>query len=79
MKAKVKAKVKAKGVKESKMKKKYCRHCRILVKGDSCPICNGADFTENFQGRLFITDANKSEIAKKLEIKHSGEYAIKVR
>ena len=61
------------------MKKKYCRICKILVKGDNCPVCNKTEFTENFQGRLFVTDANKSEIAKKLEIKHSGEYAIKVR
>ena len=61
------------------MKKKYCRDCRILVKGNNCPICNKTDFTENFQGRLFITDANKSEIAKKLDIKQSGDYAIKVR
>lgn len=61
------------------MKKKYCRNCKIFVKGSNCTICNGTEFTENFQGRLFITDANKSEIAKKLDIKHSGEYAIKVR
>ncbi len=26
-----------------------------------------------------MSDSNKSEIAKKLDIKHSGEYAIKVR
>ncbi|MBI2105252.1 DNA-directed RNA polymerase subunit E'' [Candidatus Woesearchaeota archaeon] len=61
------------------MKKKYCRECKILIKGDECPICKRTDFTENFQGRLFITDANKSEIAQKLSIKQSGEYAIKVR
>lgn len=61
------------------MKKKYCKSCKILVRGSSCTVCNGSDLTENFQGRLFITDANKSEIAKKLEIKSSGEYAIKVR
>ncbi len=61
------------------MKRKFCKDCKILVKGDKCLVCNGSDFTENFQGRLFITDANKSEIAKKLDIKHSGEYAIKVR
>ena len=61
------------------MKKKYCKTCKIIVTTSNCKICNGTDFTENFQGRLFITDANKSEIAQKLEIKQSGEYAIKVR
>jgi len=61
------------------MKKKYCKDCKILVKENTCPVCSKSGFTENFQGRLFVTDANKSEIAKKLDIKHSGEYAIKVR
>lgn len=61
------------------MKKKYCKTCKILVKGSQCPICKGTDFSENFQGRMFITDASKSEIAQKLGIKQKGEYAIKVR
>jgi len=49
------------------------------VTGTNCKVCDGTDFSDNFQGRMFITDANKSEIAKKLEIKQPGEYAIKVR
>ncbi|MAG45701.1 MAG: DNA-directed RNA polymerase subunit E'' [Nanoarchaeota archaeon] len=61
------------------MKKKYCKNCKILVTGTNCKVCDGTDFSDNFQGRMFITDANKSEIAKKLEIKQPGEYAIKVR
>jgi RNA polymerase subunit RPABC4/transcription elongation factor Spt4 len=61
------------------MKRKYCKACKIIVEGANCKTCNGTEFTDNFQGRIFITDSNKSEIAKKLDIKHSGEYAIKVR
>jgi RNA polymerase subunit RPABC4/transcription elongation factor Spt4 len=33
----------------------------------------------NWQGRLFIVDSEKSEIAKKIGLTHKGEYAIKAR
>jgi len=61
------------------MKRKVCKKCKIFVKGDTCPLCNGSDFTETWQGRIFVLDAEKSEIAKKAGIKNKGEYAIKVR
>jgi len=40
---------------------------------------NKDDFSATWQGRMFIIDPEKSEIAKKLGIKLKGEYAIKVR
>lgn len=40
---------------------------------------NKDDFSPTWQGRIFIIDPVKSEIAKKLDIKQKGEYAIKVR
>ena len=40
---------------------------------------NKDDFSPTWQGRIFIIDPAKSEIAKKLDIKQKGEYAIKVR
>lgn len=49
------------------------------MKEDVCPICKKSDSTENYQGRLYIVDPAKSEIAKKLNITQKGEYAIKVR
>lgn len=61
------------------MKKKTCRKCKIFVKGTECPICKGTNFSENYKGRIFILDANKSEIAKKMGITLKGEYAIKIR
>jgi len=60
------------------MKKKVCKNCKIFVEGDECPICKGTQFSTNWKGRLFILDANKSEIAKKIDAKVKGEYAIKV-
>jgi len=38
----------------------------------------GTQFVTNWKGRLYVLDANKSEIAKKIESKVKGEYAIKV-
>jgi len=61
------------------MKKKVCKKCRIFVEGDKCPICNGNQFSENWQGRINILDASKSEVAKKIGIEVKGEYVIKTR
>ncbi len=57
-------------------KKKACRKCKIFVEGEECPICGTANFTNTWQGRLYIADAAKSEIAQKLGVKVKGEYAI---
>ena len=61
------------------MKKKVCKRCKLFVEGNICPICKGNQFSANWQGRLYIVDANKSIIANKIEIKAKGEYAIKAR
>ena len=61
------------------MKKKACKSCKIFVDGSECPVCKGNQFSNNWQGRLSILDANKSVIAKKIGITVKGEYAIKIR
>lgn len=50
----------------------------MFVEGDECPACRGSQFVTNWKGRLYVIDANKSEIAKKVGAKVKGEYAIKV-
>lgn len=61
------------------MKRKACRECRIIVKSETCPLCKGTNFSESFQGRINVLDAEKSFISKKINIKSKGEYAIRVR
>ena len=61
------------------MKKKSCKKCKIFVDGDICPLCKGNQFSINWQGRIYILDANKSLIAEKITITAKGEYALKVR
>lgn len=61
------------------MKRKVCRGCKIFVDGNVCPICKGNQFSINWQGRLYILDANRSAISEKIDKKINGEYAIKAR
>lgn len=61
------------------MKKKVCKKCKLFVTGETCPVCKGNQFSENWQGRITILDPVKSIVAQKLNIKAKGEYAIKVR
>jgi len=49
------------------------------VTGNKCPICGGKNFSENWKGKINIINHEKSEIAKKLELKENKEYAIRVR
>ena len=60
-------------------KKKVCKRCKLFVEEDTCPQCGTSSFTNSWQGRLYISDAEKSTIAEKVNIKLKGEYAIKVR
>ncbi len=60
-------------------KKKACKRCKLFVEEDTCPQCGTSSFTNSWQGRLYISDAEKSTIAQKVNIKLKGEYAIKVR
>ncbi len=65
--------------------KRVCKKCKMFVSGKLCPI-NDPDcpavkhnqYANSWQGRIYILDANKSEIAKKLNAQVKGEYAIKV-
>ena len=61
-------------------KQKACRLCNAIYDaGDKCPRCGAKEFTDSFKGRVYIKDPEKSEIAKKLNIKDKGNFAIKTR
>ncbi len=59
--------------------KKVCKKCKLFVDGPVCPICKGNQFSENWKGRIYISDPARSEIAQKMGINVKGEYAIKVK
>ena len=58
--------------KQEKMKNKRS-------KMDICPICKNANFSNNWQGRVYVSNPEKSYIAQQMGLKIKGEYAIKVK
>jgi len=61
-------------------KQKACKICnKIYETGDKCPRCEARESTDSFKGRIVVEDSEKSEIAKKLNIKGKGNFAIKTR
>jgi DNA-directed RNA polymerase subunit E" len=59
---------------------KACTNCKFIVKDSyKCPLCGSTDLTEKFFGILVIIDVEKSKIAKMLNIKSPGAYAITLR
>ena len=61
------------------MVEKACRNCKLIVSNsDTCPICKSTDLTTSWKGYVIILDPEKSEIAKKLDAKIPGKYAIRL-
>jgi RNA polymerase subunit RPABC4/transcription elongation factor Spt4 len=60
-------------------KEKACLNCKTIYFGDKCTNCGETPATETFKGRMHVFDAEKSEIAEKLEIHNNGEFAIKLK
>lgn len=59
-------------------KEKACKACKRIYEGESCPNCGRNETSDNFKGKVEITNAEKSEIANKLKISKNGVYAIKL-
>ncbi|MBS3086191.1 DNA-directed RNA polymerase subunit E'' [Candidatus Pacearchaeota archaeon] len=60
-------------------KQKACKLCNTIYEGDKCPKCGSKEHSENFKGRIVVLNPEKSEIAKKINIKDKGNFAIKTR
>ncbi|ALG82845.1 transcription elongation factor subunit Spt4 [Halanaeroarchaeum sulfurireducens] len=58
-----------------------CRECHHIIDPDenACPYCGSWPLTEDWAGYVVITHPEESEIAEKMEVTESGEYALKVR
>lgn len=69
--------------------RKVCKTCKMFVnepgkcpigrKDPECGAINPNKLSENWKGRIFVFNAEKSLVAKRAGYKHDGEYAIKVR
>ncbi|MEK6898432.1 MAG: transcription elongation factor subunit Spt4 [Nanoarchaeota archaeon] len=60
-------------------KQKACRNCNRIYEGERCPNCESKESVESFKGRMVVFNPEKSEIAKKLNVKGKGNFAIKTR
>ncbi len=62
-----------------KIKEKACLNCKAVYIGDRCPKCDETPSTNTFKGKLQVFNADKSEIANRLDIHKEGEFAIKIK
>ncbi len=60
---------------------KACRNCKMLVPEDEpeCPNCGSKEFSREWIGVIIVIDPEKSRIAKELDLKKPGMYAVEVR
>lgn len=58
---------------------KACRTCRVIIsQGEVCPLCGSSNLTTKWSGYVVILNAEKSELAKKLDLKVNGTYALNI-
>lgn len=57
---------------------KACKKCHMITPENICKKCS-IETSREWYGYVVVVDYTKSEIAKKLNIKENGAYALKVR
>ncbi len=61
------------------MSEKACSVCHFITRENVCPKCRGSSLSDDFSGLLIVFDTEGSAIAKAMNIKEKGRYALKVR
>jgi DNA-directed RNA polymerase subunit E" len=61
------------------MSEKACSTCHFITKENVCPRCKTSSLSDDFSGILIVFDPEGSNIAKAMNIKEKGRYALKVR
>jgi DNA-directed RNA polymerase subunit E" len=61
------------------MSEKACTSCHYITKDNICSRCKSGNFSEDFSGLVVMFDPENSAIAKAMNIKEKGRYALKVR
>ena len=61
------------------MSEKACSNCHYITKDNICGRCKSTNFSEDFSGLVITFDPKSSAIAKAMNIKEKGRYALKVR
>lgn len=50
----------------------------IITQGEVCPLCGSTSLTTKWSGYIVIMNFEKSELAKKLDLRVNGTYALSV-
>ena len=61
------------------MSEKACPTCHFITKENTCPRCKTSGLSDDFSGVVIVFDPEGSAIAKAMNIKEKGRYALKVR
>jgi len=61
------------------MSEKACATCHSLTKDSVCPKCKTPTLSDDYGGLVIVFDPEHSAIAKAMDIKEKGRYALKVR
>ncbi len=61
------------------MSEKACSTCHFITRQNVCPRCRATTLSDDFSGLVIVFDPERSAIAKAMNIKEKGRYALKVR
>jgi DNA-directed RNA polymerase subunit E" len=61
------------------MSDKACANCHFLTKENVCPKCKSTSLSDDYSGLVIVFDPEGSAIAKAMNIKEQGRFALKVR
>jgi DNA-directed RNA polymerase subunit E" len=61
------------------MSEKACANCHFITKENVCPKCKSTNLSDDFGGLLIVIHPEESAIAKAMNIREKGRYALKVR
>lgn len=61
------------------MNQRACTNCHFITKENICPKCRSTNLSEDYSGIVIMFDPENSVIAKAMDIKEKGRYALKVR
>jgi len=61
------------------MSEKACSTCHFITRENICPKCKTSSLSDDFSGLVIVFNPENSAIAKAMNVKEKGRYALKVR
>lgn len=62
-----------------RVSEKACRECHRISRESVCPDCKTRSLSDDFSGLIIIFDPEGSAIARGMDVKKKGRYALRVR